>query len=90
MLDDAEQRKKGLRRGGSKPGRKKSKPWQRLEGLTMLYDDYFANGATQVDNFWRHYRMSKDVFMEIIPGVREYNYFKLKHNAIGTTSFSSI
>jgi hypothetical protein len=36
MLDDAEKRKKGLRRGGSKPGRKKSKPWQRLKGLTML------------------------------------------------------
>jgi hypothetical protein len=56
----------------------------------MLYDDYFADGATQADNFWRHYRMSKEVFMEIIHGLREYNYFKLKHDAIGTTSFSSI
>jgi hypothetical protein len=72
---------KGQCRGGSKPRRKKSKPHQRLEGHTMLYNDYFADEATQADNFWKRYWMGKDVFMEIIHDVREYNgYFKLKHD----------
>jgi hypothetical protein len=31
-----------LRRGGSAPGRCKSKPRQRLEGYCILYADYFA------------------------------------------------
>jgi hypothetical protein len=30
--------------------------------------------------------MSKELFMEIFHGVREFdNYFKLKHDAVGTT-----
>jgi hypothetical protein len=30
-------------RGGSAPGRRKSKPRQRLEGYCILYADYFAD-----------------------------------------------
>ena len=37
---DAE--KKKPKRGGSKPGRRKSKKRQRLEGHAMLFQDYFA------------------------------------------------
>jgi hypothetical protein len=46
MLNDATERKKGPLHGGSKLVRKKSKPHQRLEGHTMLYNDYFADSAT--------------------------------------------
>jgi hypothetical protein len=90
MLDDAEEKKR-TRHGGSRPGRKKSKPRQRLEGLTMLYNDYFSDSATHADNFRRRYRMSKELFMEILHGVREFDpYFKLKHDTVGTAGFSSI
>ena len=42
QLDDAKKPK----RGGSKPGRRKSKKWQRLEGHAMLFSDYFADDST--------------------------------------------
>ena len=35
------------RRGGSRPGRRKSKPRQRYEGYCILYSDYFADNPTQ-------------------------------------------
>jgi hypothetical protein len=73
MLDDAAEKKKGPQRGGSKPGRKKSKPQQRLEGHTILYNDYFSDSATHANNFRQHYRMSKELFMEILHGVREFD-----------------
>jgi hypothetical protein len=64
---------------------------QRLEGYTMLYNDYFSDSATHADNFWRRLRMSKELFMEILHGMREFDpYFKLKHDAVGTACFSSI
>ena len=50
MLDDDTEKKKSPQRGGSKPGRKKSKPRQRLEGHIMLFNDYFAENASQADN----------------------------------------
>ena len=84
MLDAEAEKRKRPRRGGSRPGRKKSKPRQRMEGHTMLHNDYFADDATQADNFRRRYRMSKGLFMNILHGVREFDpYFKLKHDAIG-------
>jgi hypothetical protein len=90
MLDDVEEKKKRPCRGGSRPGRKNLKPKQRLEGHTMLYNDYFSDSATQADNFWRRYRMIKELFMEILHGMREFDpYFKLKHNTVGM-GFSSI
>jgi hypothetical protein len=91
MLDDAAEKKKGPRRGGSKPGRKKSKPRQRLEGHTMLYNDYFSDSATHADNFRWRYRMITELLMEILHGVRKFDtYFKLNRHAVGTIGFSSI
>jgi hypothetical protein len=91
MLNGAVEKKKGPHCGGSKPGRKKSKPRQRLEGHTMLYNDYFSDSSTHADNFRMRYRMSKEMFMEILHGVREFDpYFKLKHDAVGTVGFLSI
>jgi hypothetical protein len=45
------QQKKGPWRGGSKLGRKKLKPRQRMEGHTMLHTDYFADDATYATIF---------------------------------------
>ncbi|KAK1679329.1 hypothetical protein QYE76_040177 [Lolium multiflorum] len=46
MLDTGTEKRKRLRRRGSKAGRKKSKPQQRIEGHTMLHNNYFVDGAT--------------------------------------------
>ncbi|XP_071678388.1 uncharacterized protein [Lolium perenne] len=91
MLDAEAEKRKRPRRGGSRPGRRKSKPRQRMEGHAMLQNDYFADGATYADNFRRRYRMSKGLFMNILHGVREFDpYFKLKVDAVGVLGFSSI
>jgi hypothetical protein len=65
MLDNTAEKNKGPHRGGSKTGRKKSKSWQRLEGHTMLYNDYFFDSVTHADNFWGCYRMSKELLMTL-------------------------
>jgi hypothetical protein len=91
MVDAEAEKRKRPRRGGSRPGRRKSKPRQRMEGHAMLHNDYFADGATHADNFRRRYRMSKGLFMNILHGVREFGpYFKLKLDAVGVLGFSSI
>ncbi|KAK1663525.1 hypothetical protein QYE76_051684 [Lolium multiflorum] len=80
IVAEAEKRKRP-RREGSRPGRKKSKPRQRMEGQTMLHNDYFADDATHANNFRRQYMMSKGLFMNILHGIREFDpYFKLKHD----------
>jgi hypothetical protein len=57
----------------------------------MLYKDYFSDFATHADNFRGRYRMIKELFMEILHGVKEFDpYFKLKHDVVRTASFSSI
>jgi hypothetical protein len=57
----------------------------------MLHSDYFSDTATHANIFLRRYRMSKELFMEILHGVREFDsYFKMKHNAVGTDGFSLI
>ncbi|XP_071677011.1 uncharacterized protein [Lolium perenne] len=82
MLDAEAEKRKRPRRGGSRPGRRKSKPRQRMEGHAMLHNDYFADDATHADNFRRRYRMSKGLFMNILHSVREFDpYFKLKLDA---------
>jgi hypothetical protein len=63
MLDDVVEKKKGPRRGGSKPGRQKSQPRQRLEGHTMLYNNYICVSATHANIFCRYYRMCKELFI---------------------------
>jgi hypothetical protein len=50
LIDDAEKKKK------KKPchvGRRESRHQQRLEGHTMLYNNYFSDTATHVYNFLR-------------------------------------
>jgi hypothetical protein len=57
----------------------------------MMYNDYCSYIAIEPDNFRRRYKMSTDLFMEIVHGVREFHpYFRLKHNTVGTAGFSSI
>jgi hypothetical protein len=39
-----------------------------MEEHTMLYTDCYIYGATYAEIFQRRYRMSKDMFMEILLG----------------------
>ena len=91
MQQDAA-KKAGPRRGGSKPGRIKSKKRQRMEGHAMLYADYFADDAPyDAKDFRRRYRMSKDLFFKILHGVREFDpYFVMKKDCCGVPGFTSI
>jgi hypothetical protein len=91
MLDAEVEKRKRPRRGGSRSGRRKSKPRQGMEGHAMPHNDYFVDDATHADNFRCQYRMSKGLFMNILHGVREFDpYFKLKLDAVGVVGFSSI
>jgi hypothetical protein len=51
IIEDA----RPLGRGGSRPGRRKSKARQRMEGYCMLYADYFTDDVI----FRRRYRMCR-------------------------------
>jgi hypothetical protein len=54
----------------------------------MLYNDYLSDSATHAINFGLSYRMSKELFMEILHGMRDFDpYFKLKHDTVGTAGF---
>jgi hypothetical protein len=46
----------------------------------LLECDYFADDATHSPKeFWRRFRMNKDLFLKIVFGVREYgDYFMSK------------
>lgn len=69
QLDDAKKPK----RGGSKPGRRKSKKRQRLEGHAMLFSDYFADDSTYDEkDFRRRYRMNKEVFFKLLHGMEKF------------------
>ena len=80
------------RRGGSRPGRRKSKPRQRYEGYCILYSDYFADNPTQDEAvFRRRFRMKRKLFVHIMQAIREYDtYFKLKTDCTGTVGFTSV
>ena len=79
-------------RGGSRPGRRKSKPRLRLEGYALLYADYFADDPLHGDVVFRHrFRMNLKLFRKIVEHLRAYNdYFKLKRDAVGLLGFSTI
>jgi hypothetical protein len=66
--------------GGSAPGRRKSKPRQMLEGYCILYADYFADNPLHGEVvFWRHFWMSRKLFLDIVYAVRRFdNYFICK------------
>ena len=80
------------RRGGSAPGRRKSKPRQRYEGYCILYSDYFADQPMQDEAvFRRRFRMNRKLFLDIMHAIREFDtYFKLKTDCTGTVGFTSI
>jgi hypothetical protein len=79
-------------RGGSAPGRRKSKPRQRMEGYCMLYADYFADDPVHGDvTFCRRFRMNRKLFLKIVEKLREFDdYFKLKRDCVGTLGFSTL
>jgi hypothetical protein len=55
------------RRGESAPGRRKSKPRQRLEGYCILYADYFADDPLHGGVvFRRRFWMSRKLFLDIV------------------------
>jgi hypothetical protein len=59
------------RRGGSVPGKTRSKNRSRD---VLLYPDYFADNAINTPKeFCRRFRMNKELFMNIVQGVREYD-----------------
>ena len=54
------------RRGGSAPGRRKSKVMQNLEGYCIIYGDYFADAPMHRKAvFRRSFRMSRKVFLTL-------------------------
>jgi hypothetical protein len=56
-----------LRHRGSAPGRRKSKPRQRLEGYCILYVDYFADDPLHSEVvFQRRFWTSRKLFLDIV------------------------
>jgi hypothetical protein len=79
-------------RGGSAPGRRKSKPQQRLEGYCIFYTDYFADDPLHGEVVFRcHFWMSRKLFLDIVYTVRRFNnYFIYKKDCTGMVDFSSL
>jgi hypothetical protein len=77
------------RLGGSAPGRRKSKPRQRLEGYCILYADYFADDPLHGEVvFWCHFRMSRKLFLDIVYAVWRFdNYFICKKDCTRMVGF---
>jgi hypothetical protein len=62
------------RHGGSAPGRRKSKPRQRLEGYFILYADYFADNPLHGKVVFRcHFWMRRKLFLDIVYDVRRFD-----------------
>ncbi|KAK1669836.1 hypothetical protein QYE76_057995 [Lolium multiflorum] len=80
------------RRGGSKPGKRKNINRHREAGAMLLDADYFNDDATHSPkDFWRWFRMNKDLFLKIVQGVREYHtYFMAKKDCTCLWGFTSI
>ncbi|XP_073359793.1 uncharacterized protein [Aegilops tauschii subsp. strangulata] len=76
------------RRGGSAPGRRKSKQRHRMEGYCSLYADYFVDAPLHDEKvFQRHYRMSRKPFLRIANAIREFDsYFICKKDCTVTCS----
>ncbi|XP_051190679.1 uncharacterized protein [Lolium perenne] len=80
------------RRGGSRVGKTRNKERHRQSGAVLLDSDYFADDATHTEkDFWRRFRMNKDLLMKIVFGIREYDhYFMFKQDCTSLWGFSSI
>jgi hypothetical protein len=57
----------------------------------LLHSDYFADDKTNTPKeFWRGFKMNKELFMKIVQGVREYDdYFKYKKDCTEKWGFTS-
>ncbi|KAK1693600.1 hypothetical protein QYE76_010297 [Lolium multiflorum] len=77
---------------GSVKGRSKNLPRNRVEGNLRLHKDYFhrTDPVFKEKMFRRRDRMSRDLFMVILRGVRNYDpYFQSRPDAIGALGFTS-
>jgi hypothetical protein len=76
---------------GSVPGRAPNLDRNQENGHMQLYTDYFHLETMLYRNyFWRHFRMSRKLFGQIIEGVRLHDpYFRCKPAATGKLGFSS-
>jgi hypothetical protein len=73
--------------GGSAPGRRKSKPRQRMEGYNYFADDPLHSVVV----FWHRFRMSQKLSLDIVYAVRRFdNYFICKKDCTGMVGFSSL
>jgi hypothetical protein len=80
------------RRGGLVRGKTPNKDRSRNTGALLLYSDYFADNAINTPKeFYRRFRMNKDLFIKIVQGMREYDdYFKYKKDCTGKWGFTSV
>jgi hypothetical protein len=82
----------GLQHRCSVKGRSKNLPRNRVEGQARLHNNYFhlSNPVFPEKVFWRRYRMSRDLFLVILWGVRNYKpYFQCRPDATGALGFTS-
>ncbi|KAK1679728.1 hypothetical protein QYE76_040576 [Lolium multiflorum] len=82
----------GPQHRGSVKGRSKNLPRNRVEGQVRLHKDYFhlTNLIFPEKYFRRRYRMSRDLFLVILRGVRNYDpYFQCRRDATGALGFTS-
>jgi hypothetical protein len=63
-----------------------------MEGYCILYIDYFADDPLHDEVvFWRHFRMSRKLFLDIVYVVRRFdNYFICKKDCTGMVGFFSL
>ncbi|KAK1605723.1 hypothetical protein QYE76_029396 [Lolium multiflorum] len=82
----------GPQHRGSVKGRSKNQSRNRMAGQARLHKDYFhlTNPIFPEKLFRRRYRMSRDMFLVIIRGVRNYDpYFQCRPDATGVLGFTS-
>lgn len=76
---------------GSSPGHAPALDRNREKGHTLLYADYFKDGALfRPHQFRRRFRMRRHVFNRIREGMVAHDpYFECKEDALGKLGFSS-
>jgi hypothetical protein len=80
------------RRGGSSKKREGNVDQDGEVGHVRLYKDYFhpIKPIYKAKEFHRRYRMSRELFLIILNGVRDYDdYFEAKYDCTGKIGFSS-
>src|SRR3954467_2451574 len=80
------------RRGGSSKPREANQERDREEGHIRLYKDYFhpTDPVFKEKAFRRRYPMSRNLFLDILNGMREYDEdFEAKYDCTSKIGFSS-